>query len=341
MNEQTEYVGFEASEFAENPEPRVPCILLLDVSGSMSGQRISELNEGLVTLKDTLSADSLASKRAEIAIVTFGGTVDVIQDFVTAEHFQPPRLTASGGTPMGQAIVTGLDMLASRKNTYRRTESPTSGHGRSSSPTAARTDGWQAAAEMVKQGEAAKSFAFFTVGVEGSNFDVLAKIATREPVKLKGLNFRDLFLWLSQSMQSVSQSSPGRQGVAPASPDGAKSERETIMWKLVYGSVRGTSHVQSGQPCQDHCAGSVVGPNAVAACSDGAGSAELSHLGSRRAVERFLEEATQSLGVTAPEREVIESWVDCSPRQGSGGSLRPGRGRASTRLHVPRRGRRR
>jgi hypothetical protein len=82
------------------------------------------------------------------------------------------------------------------------------------------------------------------------------------------------------------------------------------MWKLVYGSVRGTSHVQSGQPCQDHCAGSVVGTVVVAACSDGAGSAELSHLGSGCAVERLLDEATQSLGDIAPGREAIEAWVD-------------------------------
>jgi uncharacterized protein YegL len=215
MNEQTEYAGFEASEFAENPEPRVPCVLLLDVSGSMAGQRISELNEGLVTLKDTLSADSLASKRAEIAIVTFGGTVDVIQDFVTAEHFQPPRLTASGGTPMGQAIVTGLDMLATRKNAYRANGISYYRPWAFLITDGGPDDGGQAAAEMVKQGEAAKSFAFFTVGVEGSNFDVLAKIATRAPVKLKGLNFRDLFLWLSQSMQSVSQSSPGDMVLLP------------------------------------------------------------------------------------------------------------------------------
>ena len=209
MSEQTEYAGFGASEFAENPEPRVPCVLLLDVSGSMSGQPIAELNEGLVTLKDTLSADSLASKRAEIAIVTFGGTVNVIQDFVTAEHFQPPHLTASGNTPMGQAIVTGLDMLATRKNAYRTNGIAYYRPWVFLITDGGPDDGWQAAAEMVKQGEAAKSFAFFTVGVEGSNFDVLAKIATRAPVKLKGLNFRDLFLWLSQSMQSVSQSSPG------------------------------------------------------------------------------------------------------------------------------------
>ena len=82
------------------------------------------------------------------------------------------------------------------------------------------------------------------------------------------------------------------------------------MWKLVYGSVRGTSHVRSGQPCQDYCAATVVGTTVVVACADGAGSAELSHLGSRSAVERFLEEAAQGFAGTTPARDVIASWVD-------------------------------
>src|SRR5262249_24305529 len=158
-------------------------------AGSMSGQPITELNDGLITLKDTLSADSLAGKRAEIAIVRFGGTVKVIQDFVTAENFRPPHLTASGNTPMRQAVVTGLEMLASRKNTYRATGISYYRPWAFLITDGGPDDGWQPAAEMVKQGEAAKSFAFFTVGVEGANFDVLAKIATRAPVKLKGLNF--------------------------------------------------------------------------------------------------------------------------------------------------------
>jgi uncharacterized protein YegL len=170
-----------------------------------------------VLLKDTLSTDSLASKRAEIAIVTFGGTVNMIQDFVTAENFQPPHLQASGSTPMGQAINMGLDMVASRKATYRA-----NGISFYRPWVFLITDGgpdpgdpWKAAAVQVKQGEAAKSFAFFTVGVEGAKFDVLGQIATREPMKLKGINFRDLFLWLSQSMQAVSQSSPGDKVALP------------------------------------------------------------------------------------------------------------------------------
>jgi uncharacterized protein YegL len=217
MSDQIEYAGFEASEFADNPEPRVPCVLLLDTSGSMTGQPIAELNEGLITLKDTLATDALASKRAEIAIVTFGGMVTTIQEFVTAQNFQPPRLQASGGTPMGEAIMQGLGMIAQRKATYR-----TNGVSFYRPWVFLITDGgpdpndpWQTAAIQVKEGEASKSFAFFTVGVEGANLEVLAQIAIRAPVKLKGLNFRDLFLWLSQSMQAVSQSSPGDKVALP------------------------------------------------------------------------------------------------------------------------------
>ena len=51
MSDQIPYQGFEAAEFAENPEPRVPCVLLLDISGSMSGRPIDELNSALVSFK--------------------------------------------------------------------------------------------------------------------------------------------------------------------------------------------------------------------------------------------------------------------------------------------------
>src|SRR4051812_7955360 len=91
------------TEFAENPEPRCASILLLDVSGSMSGAPLQQLQEGLMVYKDELFADTLARKRVEIAIVTFGGAVQVPQSFTTAEFFNPPTLVATGDTPMGAA----------------------------------------------------------------------------------------------------------------------------------------------------------------------------------------------------------------------------------------------
>ena len=110
----------EVVEFAENPEPRCPCVLLLDVSGSMAGQPINELNEGIQLFWQEVSKDPLASKRVEVAVVAFSSGVEVVQDFATIENSQPPVLEAGGATAMGSGILTALDMLRSRKEVYRR-----------------------------------------------------------------------------------------------------------------------------------------------------------------------------------------------------------------------------
>ena len=111
--------SFRSVEFAENPEPRVPCVLILDTSTSMHGPRIDELNAGLKAYRDELLADSLAAKRVEVAIVTFGGRVTRLVDFVSAANFDPPTLQVIGGTPMGEAIGVALDMIDERKASYR------------------------------------------------------------------------------------------------------------------------------------------------------------------------------------------------------------------------------
>jgi hypothetical protein len=65
------------------------------------------------------------------------------------------------------------------------------------------------------------------------------------------------------------------------------------MWKTVYQSVQGTSHVQAGQPCQDSCAARQIESAhetvLVLACSDGAGSAALSDVGSRIACQTLVD----------------------------------------------------
>ena len=197
-----------AVTFAENPEPRCPCLLLLDTSGSMAGEPIAELNTGLKTFYNELQTDSLAIKRVEVALLSFG-PVRVISDFTTAECFFDPQLEAVGDTPMGEAIRTGIELIKSRKEQYRANGISfyrpwifliTDGEP---------TDEWKSAAAMIREGEQSKSFAFFAIGVNKADMKILKQLSVREPVKLQGLKFREFFQWLSNSMKSASRSNPG------------------------------------------------------------------------------------------------------------------------------------
>lgn len=214
-------IPFSASSFAENPEPRVPVVLLLDTSGSMKGIPIRELNAGLVQFKDELVADGLAAKRVEIATITFG-PVSVVHEFVTADAYQPPILSAGNDTPMGAAIKTGLDLLRTRKDVYRANGIAYYRPWAFLITDGAPTDSWHGAAQHIKEGEAQKGLSFFAVGTEDANFDILKQLSVRQPLRLKEMRFRDLFIWLSTSLSSVSQSQVG-DGVPlsnPITPDG-------------------------------------------------------------------------------------------------------------------------
>ena len=59
-------------EFVENPENRCPVILLLDTSGSMSGQPIQELNRGLAAFKD----NGVHYYRPWVFLITDGAPTD-------------------------------------------------------------------------------------------------------------------------------------------------------------------------------------------------------------------------------------------------------------------------
>ena len=208
MSELTSLV--DSVEFAENPEPRCPCVLLLDTSGSMRGDPIQALNDGLRTFRNQLVKDSVAARRVEVAVVTFDSKVEVVQDFVTADAFNPPELTALGATAMGTAILKALDMIQLRKAQYRNNGvayyRPWVFMITDGEPKGERADAIQEAAGKVLEFERAKHVAFFAVGVEDANMSRLTRLAVRMPVKLKGLNFTDMFIWLSASLQTVSQS---------------------------------------------------------------------------------------------------------------------------------------
>ncbi len=243
---------FDQTEFAENPEPRCPVVLVLDTSGSMQGRAIAELNEGLRAFASALKTDRLASLRVEVAVIAFGGKVraldvrgaensdnkevvlfnplglairpkvnevplDAHQAFVTVDQFYPPVLEANGETPLGEAISRALALLRERKEIYKQNGLDYFRPWIFAITDGRPTDkGWDAVADQVRQEEARKGVVFYGVGVEGADLDTLSRFSpSRPPLKLKGLAFNEMFTWLSKSLSAITHSRPGDQAPLP------------------------------------------------------------------------------------------------------------------------------
>lgn len=208
-------------EFAENPDPRCPCVLLLDVSTSMQGESIVALNEGLRVFQREVSLDAVAARRVEVAIVTFGTGVKTVQDFVTVDQFHPPDLVAGGQTHMASGIQMALDLIEQRKATYRNNGvayyRPWVFLITDGSPYGEPESTVDIARQRVLADQQARKVAFFAVGTEGANLQKLATFTMpdRPPLRLKGVQFVELFVWLSRSQQGVAQSRPGEQVPLP------------------------------------------------------------------------------------------------------------------------------
>lgn len=217
-------------EIANPQHPHCATVLAVDTSGSMQGDKIRQLNDGIGYFKEDVSADDLARKRVDLAVISFGGSVEVSQDFASVEDFDPPTLSAEGGTPMGEAILKAVELVRDRKQTYRDMGTDyfrpwifliTDGE-----PTDMKEGDelWARAVNAVREGEANREFLFFAVAVEPADLETLRKIAPpeRPPLQLRPGRFKDMFLWLSKSQQRVSASRVGEQVALedPAGPAG-------------------------------------------------------------------------------------------------------------------------
>ena len=205
----------DSAQFAENPEPRCPVALIVDISGSMQGGGIQAINGALQQFKTEISRDTLAMLRAEISLVTFNHRVDYY-DFTSVQSFTPPRLRAYGGTKISLAVNTALDLLDSRKRTYRE-------HGISYFRPIALllTDGYpehdspqeiSAVQQRLIIEEESRHIAFFSFGVAGADIAALSQIMppNRPPRHIgDSMQIAGLFQWLSNSVAKISTSNPG------------------------------------------------------------------------------------------------------------------------------------
>ena len=199
-------------DLVNNPTARVPVCLCLDVSGSMSGEKISELNQGINLFYNAIRDDEVALYSAEISIVTFGTTASCVRDFSSLE-LQPnaPHLIAWGPTPMGEAVNLAIDLLEKRKNEYKEKGVDYYQPWLVLMTDGEPTDNISEAVSKVVNLVNNKKLTVFPIGIgRDANMTTLASFSpNRAPLRLQGLKFKEFFTWLSQSVSRVSQSTPG------------------------------------------------------------------------------------------------------------------------------------
>ncbi len=209
------------TDLIENPVARCACMLVLDVSSSMSGTAITELNEALRRFIVEVQEDEFASQAIELGIVTFGAEVNVSLP-ITPAHLitEVERLQADGMTPMGTAVDAALAVLAERKDEYRRSGTSYYQPWLVLMSDGAPNDDWQASAQRSQKLSEERKLVVMPIGIgAGADLAILSAFSHRPAKPIEGLRFREFFQWLSASMSRVSQSTPGG-GVALPSTSG-------------------------------------------------------------------------------------------------------------------------
>lgn len=196
-----------------NFEQKCSLILVLDISGSMAGKPLDELNIGLKAFQEEICKDITASSKLDISIITFGTDIRVVQDFASINEFEMPNLTSYGSTKMVDGMKKAFEALEARKIWYKET-----GQLYYRPYVVLITDGYPDADQDIKwlkneinSSFKAKKLNFWGFGVEGADMSLLKDISHDGSLiqKLKGLEFVKFFNWLSASMTSISGSTDG------------------------------------------------------------------------------------------------------------------------------------
>ena len=226
----------EEEELSSNSETRVPIILCVDCSFSMRQQRrLEKVLEGLQKFRREMAADLIACQSVELCLISFGGDQAIVErDFTPPDRLEIPHLTADGGTPLADAVMTALENLEKRKvryddngNSYYRPWLFLVGDGDESGSSQALD---QAAAVLKAESDAKHlSVLCVTVGDEDKiECSSLMKLAPDGKVQyLRDLKFGEFFSWLSRSIQKTSQSMSGEEVYfAPTTSWGEVLERK-------------------------------------------------------------------------------------------------------------------
>lgn len=205
---------------------RLPIYLLLDCSGSMSGAPIEAVRRGVELLAQEVRADTFTCQTVYVGVITFDNNARMVTSGLEPiEQFEPPQLSASGSTSLGQALQVlqqslDTDVKSSVKGGEKGDWKPLVFILTDGEPT----DEWQTPRQEIQERQKRKVLNVITVGCgPGINEQNLKAIAIGPTFRMDNseASFKTFFQWVSQSVKSVSKvvSQPGGGGQPMALPN--------------------------------------------------------------------------------------------------------------------------
>ena len=116
---------FDPTKFTAPTAKPLPVILLLDVSGSMGGAKIQNLNESVKDMLETFRDTETSETEIHVAIITFGDELKLHQALASASDVTWQDLSAFGGTPLGTALKMAKAMIEDKNVVPSRAYRPT------------------------------------------------------------------------------------------------------------------------------------------------------------------------------------------------------------------------
>jgi uncharacterized protein YegL len=194
---------------------RLPVYLLLDCSGSMSGEPIEAVRQGVKALLMDLRSDPQAIETAYLSVIKFDSSAQQLVPLTELMAFSEPSLDASGTTALGEGLKL-LEQCIDRE--VNKTTANSKGDWKplvflmtDGQPT----DSWESAADRIKQKRVGNIIA--CAAGSGADSSMLKRI-TETVVELNTVQpdaLKAFFKWVSSSIKTTSASIAQTPGDAP------------------------------------------------------------------------------------------------------------------------------
>jgi uncharacterized protein YegL len=104
----------------------MPVLVLADVSGSMDGEKILQLNRSVDTMFRSFAAEDSVRGEIQVAVITFGGAAAALhQPMTPASRLIWTDMVAGGRTPLGEALRLAAEILEDEEQVPLRAFPPT------------------------------------------------------------------------------------------------------------------------------------------------------------------------------------------------------------------------